>query len=106
MTTPPDELIKYFSDGMLPTGENFAALITSMVHRDDFQRQVHRFEDWISQPELSLGADAGSWRIYADPENKLRIAPGNPGPRGPQRNRHSSGWVDRHAGTGGRVDRA
>ena len=76
MTTRRDELKGYFANGQLPTGENFAELIDSMVHQDEFAEHEASFRQWTTRGEISLGAGEGSWRLFVDDAHRLHVEPG------------------------------
>lgn len=73
MTTKIADLIDNFSNGKLPTGENFADLITSMVHRDTFDAHVRDFEDFKARGQIQLGEAPHLWQIGADADGQLRV---------------------------------
>ncbi len=61
-----EELKGYFKDGAIPSGENFASLIDSMVHRDDFEK-------WTKQGDISLGANESQWQLRVDEDESLVV---------------------------------
>lgn len=75
MTATKEELTRAFSDGMLPTGEDFSELIHSMVHIDTFDAHVRAFEAFKNAPEISLGVAPNQWDLKVDDSNHLVISP-------------------------------
>lgn len=73
MTTKVDDLIRNFSDGKLPTGENFADLITSMVHKDEFARAEQEFDEFKTRGEITLGPSPGVWQLGVSADAQLRL---------------------------------
>lgn len=73
MTTQISDLIDNFSNGKLPTGENFADLINSMVHRDAFDAHVKAFEDELARGQVQLGQAPNLWQIDGDADGQLRV---------------------------------
>ena len=63
MTTPRDDLKKYFSDGSLPTGANFAELIDSMVHQDAFAAHIDGYEPGAPQEVMVWDSQGRAWRL-------------------------------------------
>jgi len=75
MTTNRDDLIEYFSNGKLPSGENFAELIKSLVHKDEFASHEAEFTAWTTQGEVSLGREDGRWKLFVDDEGHVHLEP-------------------------------
>lgn len=91
MTTSRQDLKAYFRDGEVPSGDNFSALIDSMVH-------VDQFESWRKTGEIDF-AD-GLWRVYVDADRRFVIDPDTPTRSRPALALwHEGGW----AGMQGRV---
>ena len=76
MTANRPELKDLFSDGKLPTGDDFAELIDSMVHQDEFSRQKVAFDQWTTRGEVQLGAGENSWRLFVDDQQHVHLQPG------------------------------
>ncbi|MGI9493122.1 MAG: hypothetical protein ACR2QF_12050 [Geminicoccaceae bacterium] len=64
-----------FENGKLPTGDNFASLIDSMVGEPEFQDHVRAYEAWINRPEVMIGTGKDAWTLALDNHHRLRIAP-------------------------------
>ncbi|WP_299843930.1 hypothetical protein [uncultured Roseovarius sp.] len=77
MTTTRAELIENFSNGKLPSGENFADLINSMVHQDQFDAHVQTFEDWKARGEVALGSGDRAWRIAVNDNAQVQLLRGD-----------------------------
>lgn len=77
MTTKRAELIENFSNGKLPSGENFADLINSMVHQDQFDAHVQAFEDWKARGEVALGSGDKAWRISVNENAQVQVLRGD-----------------------------
>ena len=85
MTTNRVDLKAYFRDGEVPTGDNFATLIDSMVHVDEFQ-------SWRKTGEIDLAN--GAWRVYVDSSGRFVVDPDNPTLSRPALALwHEGGWV-------------
>ena len=85
MTTNRVDLKAKFRDGEVPTGDNFATLIDSMVHVDEFQ-------SWRKTGEIDLAN--GAWRVYVDSSGRFVVDPDNPTlSRPPLALWHEGGWV-------------
>jgi len=105
MTTEVKELIKYFSNGQLPTGENFSELITSMVHKEEFNDQVGKFKTWTERPEISLGPDDDDWHLYVDDHDGVRLRRGKPDTGQPSATDiQLDGWTSMPGRTGMKIE--
>lgn len=94
MTTNREDLIEYFSNGKLPSGENFAELIKSLVHQDEFASHEAEFRNWTTQGEVSLGGEDTRWKLSVDDEGHVHLDPEAEAdlPSGPA-DIQLSGWV-------------
>ncbi|MDD9716292.1 hypothetical protein PVW48_06025 [Dinoroseobacter sp. PD6] len=108
MTIKVDDLIKNFSDGKLPTGENFADLINSMVHKDDFTKAQQAFEDFKARGEITLGPSPGQWQLGVNEDAQLRVleldAEGKPPASAEAGDILLGGWVNAAGRLGPKLD--
>ncbi|MEM9551684.1 MAG: hypothetical protein AAGA05_10940 [Pseudomonadota bacterium] len=77
MTTKRADLIESFSNGKLPTGENFANLINSMVHQDQFDEHVRAFDAWKERGEVILGHGDDAWHMGVNDHAQVRLSRGD-----------------------------
>lgn len=75
MGTSPEDLIKLFSDGSMPTGANFASLIKSMTSRADFDARNNQVDDWMKRGTVHFGDDGKGWIIERDSSGQLQAKP-------------------------------
>ncbi len=100
------ELKKAFGNGMLPSGEDFADLIDTMLPEAELDAYRQAFEAWKARPEISFGTGPDAWVIKADGKNRLGLSPGNrPLPEGADDLR-LGGVVQMGARTGAVLDAA
>ncbi|WP_298855437.1 hypothetical protein [uncultured Ruegeria sp.] len=75
MTATKDQLVKLFSDGMLPTGNDFSELIRSTVHVQTFDAHVREFKAYTTRPEIPIGAPPDRWTLkVTDPTDGCSAA--------------------------------
>ncbi|WP_299195050.1 hypothetical protein [uncultured Litoreibacter sp.] len=76
MTVTKEDLKHAFSDGMLPTGDNFADLIDSTVSTDAFKDHVAAFEAWKARPKITIGTAPTDWDLTVTTADTLTVGPG------------------------------
>lgn len=81
MTTKTDALIDKFSNGKLPTGENFADLIRSMVDQDTFNEHLDKLAEFEARGDYKLGTSPKGWHLGVNSEDQVRLVRGD-GPDG------------------------
>ncbi|WP_299963861.1 hypothetical protein [uncultured Roseobacter sp.] len=73
MTTTRRDLIENFSNGKLPTGDNFAEMINSLLHLDEFNAHVEEFEKFKNRTAIDVGQGDAAWRIALTETSQLRL---------------------------------
>lgn len=81
MTTKTDALIDKFSNGKLPTGENFADLIRSMVDQDTFKEHLDDLAEFEARGDYKLGTSPKGWHLGVNTDDQVRLVRGD-GPEG------------------------
>ncbi len=73
MTTSRKDLKTFFENGKLPTGENFAELIDSMVHQSELAKHEEDFRKWTEHGKILLGAGDKRWALSVDQALHLQV---------------------------------
>lgn len=106
MARTREELTNAFSDGALPTGEDFAALIDSFTLRSELLAHEARMLPLLQKGSMTIGEAENGWTIERDEAGNLSFKRVLTAPTGKDASAVFSGYLRAEGIQGGALDKA